>query len=419
MPFSGRTAHHRRTACRACGQEQLVRFLDLGMQPLANAFLRADAEFAAEARYPLALHGCSTCGLVQLVDVIDPEILFRNYIYVTGTSETIAAHNRSYARTVVDLLQLGAGGLVVEAASNDGSLLACFKDLGVRVLGVEPAENIAALAAARGIRTEVAFFDREAGARLRGIHGPAHAVIGNNVLAHVDDPAGFLAGARDLLAAGGLVIVEVPYLRQMLDRTEYDTVYHEHLCYFSITSLLHLCTTVGLRVVRVDHVPVHGGSLRVYAGRAEDHADHDAAVLRMAEAEREAGVTSLARWEQFARGAEAQREALRAELTKLKQAGKTIAGYGAPAKGTTLLNYCGIGTDLLPYTVDRSPLKTHLLIPGVHIPVLPVETILESQQDYLLVLAWNFADEIMSQQAEYRRRGGRFVVPIPFPVVVA
>lgn len=419
MPSSGRNAHHRRTTCRACGQDQLVRFLDLGMQPLANAFLRAETEITAEARYPLALHGCDTCGLVQLVDVIDPEILFRNYIYVTGTSETIAAHNRSYARTVVDLLQLGPGSLVVEAASNDGSLLGCFKDLGVRVLGVEPAGNIAALAAARGIRTEVTFFDREAGPRLRGIHGPAQAVIGNNVLAHVDDPGGFLAGAKALLAADGLVIVEVPDLTQMLDRTEYDTVYHEHLCYFSITSLLQLCTTVGLSVVRVDHVPVHGGSLRVYAGRAEDQAGHDTAVLGMAEAEREAGVTSRARWERFARSAEAQREALRMELRTLKESGKTIAGYGAPAKGTTLLNYCGIGTDLLPYTVDRSPLKTHLLVPGVHIPVLPVETILETQPDYLLILAWNFADEIMSQQTEYRRRGGRFLVPIPFPTIVA
>lgn len=419
MPFSGRNAHHRRTACRACGQDQLVRFLDLGLQPLANAFLRADSEKATEDRYPLALYGCTICGLVQLLDVIDPEVLFRNYIYVTGTSETIAAHNRAYARTVIDLLQLGPGSLVVEAASNDGSLLTCFKELGVRVLGVEPATNIAALAAARGIPTEVTFFGREAGARLRGSHGPAHAVIGNNVLAHVDDPAGFLAGAKALLAEGGLVIVEVPYLKQMLDRTEYDTVYHEHLCYFSITSLLRLCTTAGLRMVRVDHVPVHGGSLRMYAGRAQDHADHDPAVLRMAEAEREAGVTSPARWDQFARDAEAQRAALLAELRKLKQSGKTIAGYGAPAKGTTLLNYCGIGTDLLPFTVDRSPLKTNTLIPGVHIPVLPVETLLDTQPDYLLILAWNFADEIMTQQAEYRRRGGRFLVPIPVPVVVA
>lgn len=412
-------SHHRRLTCRACGETDLSEFLDLGIQPLANAFLRSAAEFGAEARYPLVLCGCTRCGLVQLVDVIDPEILFRNYIYVTGTSETIAAHNRAYARTVVDLLQLGPDSLVVEAASNDGSLLRCFQALGVRVLGVEPAENIAALATARGIPTEVVFFDRDQGRQLRQHHGPAQAVLGNNVLAHVDDPGGFLAGARSLLGEGGLVIVEVPYLGQMLDRTEYDTVYHEHLCYFSIAALLRLCAAVDLAVVRVDHVPVHGGSIRLYAGRSQDHAGHAADVLGMADAEGAAGVTSLARWQQFARDADAQRSALRAELRRLTQAGKTIAGYGAPAKGNTLLNYCGIGPDLLPYTVDRNPLKIHTLTPGTHIPVLPVETILERQPDYLLILAWNFADEILSQQAEYRRRGGQFILPIPLPRIIA
>lgn len=412
-------AHHRRRTCRACGQTELTEFLDLGMQPLANAFLRSESEFAGEARYPLALHGCTTCGLVQLIDVIDPEILFRNYIYVTGTSETMAAHNRAYARTVVDLLHLGPDSLVVEAASNDGSLLSCFQAHGVRVLGVEPAANIAALATARGVPTEAVFFDRDSGERLRRAHGPAQAVLGNNVLAHVDDPAGFLAGARSLLAEAGLVIVEVPYLGQMLDRTEYDTVYHEHLCYFSIAALLRLCSAVDLAVVRVDHVPVHGGSIRLYAGRTQDHPGHADLVLRIAEAEREAGVTGLSRWRQFARDTEAQRIALLAELHRLTRAGKTIAGYGAPAKGNTLLNYCGIGTDLLHYTVDRNPLKVPTLTPGTHIPVLPVETILERQPDYLLLLAWNFADEIMSQQAEYRRRGGQFILPIPLPRIVA
>jgi hypothetical protein len=412
-------AHHRRQTCRACGAAELTEFLDLGLQPLANAFLHSESELAGEARYPLALYGCTACGLVQLADVIDPDILFRNYIYVTGTSETIAAHNRSYAGTVVDLLHLGPGSFVVEAASNDGSLLSCFQQLGTRVLGVEPAANIAALATARGIPTEVVFFDRDSGERLRQIHGPAQAVLGNNVLAHVDDPGGFLAGARNLLAEGGLVIVEVPYLGEMLDRTEYDTIYHEHLCYFSVTALLRLCAAADLVVVRVDHVPVHGGSVRLYAGRTQDHPGHAAEVLRMVAAEREAGLTSLSRWRQFARDTEAQRTALLGELRRLTRAGKTLAGYGAPAKGNTLLNYCGIGTDLVPYTVDRNPLKVHTMTPGTHIPVLPVEAILERQPDYLLVLAWNFADEVISQQAEYRRRGGQFILPIPIPRIVA
>ena len=414
-----RAAHQRRTACRACSRTGLVEILDLGMQPLANAFLRAESEFAGEARFPLALYGCTTCGLLQLVDVIDPEVLFRQYIYVTGTSDTIAAHNRAYAGTVTQLLGLGGGGLVVEVASNDGSLLACFRDLGVRVLGVEPAGNIAAMAVARGIPTENVFFDRAQGERLRQRHGPARAVIGNNVLAHVDDPGGFLSGAKSLLDAGGLVIVEVPYLGEMLERTEYDTIYHEHLCYFSITALLRLCEAAGLVAVRIDHVPVHGGSLRVYAGRREDHPGHDAAVLRLEEAERAAGVTSLACWRRFAEAAGAQRAGLLALLGRLGADGKSVAGYGAPAKGNTLLNYCAIGPDLLPFTVDRNPLKVGTWTPGTHIPVLAVETILERRPDYLLILPWNFAAEIMEQQAEYQRRGGRFILPIPSPRIVA
>jgi len=414
-PAGARPGHHVRTACRACGAQRLVRFLALGDQPLANANLRSLDEAADEAFYPLDVYFCDACSLVQLADVIDPEILFRHYLYVTGTSETIAAHNRGYARTVADLLGLGADDLVVEVASNDGSLLACFRDLGVRVLGVEPATNIAAIARARGVETVGDFFDGPTGARLRGERGAARAVIGNNVLAHVDDTQDFLRGAKALLAPDGLVITEVPYAREMLERLEYDTVYHEHLCYFSVTSLIRLCEAVGLSVVRVDRVPVHGGSLRLYAGLPAHYGPTAAEVRRLADTEHEIGLTSLARWQRFARDVEAQREALLALLRRLKGEGRSLAGYGAPAKGNTLLNYCGIGTDLLPYTVDRSPLKVGTLTPGMHLPVLPVETLGERRPDYVLILAWNFADEIMRQQAEYAAGGGKFIVPIPMP----
>ncbi len=413
-----RPQHRVRAHCRACGEARLTRFLQLGQQPLANANLRSPAEAAGELRFPLDLYFCEGCTLVQLADVIDPELLFRNYIYVTGTSETIATHNRAYAGTVTDLLRLGAGDLVVEVASNDGSLLACFQALGTRTLGVEPATNIAALARAAGIDTVGDFFDGAAGARLRADRGAARAVIGNNVLAHVDDTQDFLRGARALIDADGLVITEVPYAREMLERLEYDTIYHEHLCYFSVTSLLRLCDAVDLVVVRVDETPVHGGSIRMYAGLPSHYRAHGAAVLAMAEAERESGLTSLARWRQFARDVETQRALMVALLERLRGEGKRVAGYGAPAKGNTLLNYCGIGTDLLPYTVDRSALKQGTLTPGMHIPVLPVDAVLERQPDYLLILAWNFAEEVMRQQDEYRRRGGRFIVPIPIPRVV-
>jgi SAM-dependent methyltransferase len=410
--------HVRRDSCRGCGQRQLREVLDLGQQPLANAFLRSESEFAGEGRYPLVLYLCPGCGLVQLADVIDPEVLFGHYIYVTGTSETIAAHNRAYATTVAGLQQLQPDDLVVEAASNDGSLLACFQELGPRVLGVEPAGNIAELARSRGIPTETAFFNAAEAVRLRKLHGPARAVIANNVLAHVDDPLGFLAGGRALLADDGLVIVEVPYLGEMLERLEYDTIYHEHLCYFSVAALLRLAEAADLRVIRIDRVPVHGGSLRVYAAAAVPEAGHASEVLALAEAERLAGLTELGRLRRFAAAVEQNRASLLALLERLQREGRSIAAYGAPAKGNTLLNYCGIGVELVPYTVDRNPLKLGTLTPGMHLPVLPVDVLLERQPEYLLILAWNFAEEIMRQQREYAGRGGRFVLPLPIPQVV-
>ena len=410
--------HHVRARCRACGARALEKFLSLGEVALANAFLASPDEIAGERRYPLEVYLCRSCGLVQLADVIDPEVLFKNYLYVTGTSDTIAAHNRAYAAAVVELARLGPRDLVVEVASNDGSLLRCFRDLGVRVLGVEPAVNIAARATAAEVPTANRFFDLEAAAALRGEHGPARVVIGNNVLAHVDEPVDLLAAAGGLIEPEGFVITEVPELSEFVARLEYDTVYHEHLSYFSVSTLMRVYQEAGLRLERVERVPVHGGSVRAIGRAAEVLREHAGAVRALAEAERAAGLTSLARFERFARDVEAQRAALLALLGGLKAEGRALAGYGAPAKGNTLLEYCGIGPELLPYTVDKSPLKVGRLTPGRHIPVLPVETLLERQPDYVLILAWNFAEEIVRQQAEYARRGGRFIVPIPEPKVL-
>lgn len=410
--------HHKRTTCRACGGRDLELFLPLGDVALANSFLRSPDEFAAERRFPLDVYVCRTCSMVQLLDVIDPEALFRNYLYVTGTSDTIAAHNRGYAKAVVELTGASSRELVVEVASNDGSLLRCFQAHGVRTLGVEPATNIAAKATAAGVPTVNRFFDSRCAAELRAEHGPARAVIGNNVLAHVDEPVDLLRGFKTLLDERGLAIVEVPELAEFVERLEYDTVYHEHLAYFSVTSLMRVCEEAGLRVVRVERVPVHGGSVRVYSAPVERVRDHADDVKALAHAEQHSGIARPERLRQFARDVQAQRAELLALLGDLRARGKSVGGYGAPAKGNTLLNYCGITTDLLPWTVDKSPLKVGLFTPGTHIPVLPAEQLLARQPDYCLILAWNFAEEIRRQQAEYERRGGRFILPLPRPRIL-
>jgi hypothetical protein len=420
MKENNDNAHYLRTTCRSCEGNKLEPFLLLGDQPLANSFLKSPEEFREEEKYPLNVYRCKECSLIQLLDVIAPEVLFRDYIYVTGTSDTIARHNLSYADAVVSSLELGDKDLVVEIASNDGSLLSCFREHGVRTLGIEPARNIAAMARKNGIDTIDEFFSAELAHKVRSDHGAASAVVANNVLAHVDNTQDFLAGCRELIDTDGRVITEFPYLGELLDKMEYDTVYHEHLCYFSVIALMRLYEPVGLVIMHIDRVPVHGGSLRVYAARKSGrYPDHDQAVKDMAESERSKGYHTAEPYDRLARAVQANRESLLALLRSLKSEGKTIAAYGAPAKGNTLLNYCGIDTDLVDYVVDKNPLKVGLYTPGTHIPVKPVSTLENAAPDYLLILAWNFADEIMQQQAEYVGRGGKFILPIPQPRVVA
>jgi hypothetical protein len=410
--------HHKHSRCRVCRSTDLLPFLELGPTPLANSFLEDESDFAGEKAFPLDVYFCENCSLVQILDVIDPEVLFRDYIYVTGTSDTMAIHNRNYARSVVDLMDLGERDLVVEIASNDGSLLKHFQGYGVRVLGVEPAVNIARLAEKSGVPTANLFFNSDTASKIRQEYGPARAVIGNNVLAHVDEVQDFLIGIKHLLAPDGRVVVEVPYLKQLLDHLEYDTIYHEHLSYFTVTSLIRLFDEVGLSILNVEPVPVHGGSLRVYAGLPDFFASHEEAVIDQAKAERHAGLQNPERYHQFASDVESNRRNLVGLLEQLRSKGKSLAGYGAPAKGNTLLNYCRITTELIPYTVDKNPFKVGKLTPGMHIPVFPVETLIQRQPDYVLILAWNFADEIIRQQDTYRQRGGQFILPLPEPKVI-
>ena len=407
----------RRSECRACRGKRLRLFLDLGTVPLANAFLTAEQLAQPELRFPLEVYFCEDCCLVQLVHVVKPELLFSHYLYRTGTNQTIAEHNRRLTEAVANDRKLGAKELVVEIASNDGSLLQCFRERGVRTLGVEPAKNIAQIASDAGIETLNEFFDAASVERILAGHGEASAVIANNVLAHVDATIEFLAHCKKLLGPNGRVIIEVPYLGEMLDKLEYDTVYHEHLCYFSVTALMRLFAEAGLLLDRVDPVPIHGGSLRLW-GKRSDGSGHGASVLEMAEKEKKAGLAIFSRFEEFARRVKQNREELRALLSKLKREGKSMAGYGAPAKGNTLLCYCEIGTDLIPFTVDMSPLKVGLYTPGSHIPVRPVQRIFDEQPDYVVILAWNFAPEIMKFLQPYKDKGGKFILPIPEPKVL-
>lgn len=406
--------HRVRTTCRGCGDEALERFLSLGHQPLANAFLRRPEDADDEPRFPLEVHMCTTCSLVQLADVIAPEVLFAEYIYVTGTSSTMAAHAARFAEDVSRVLSLSEHDLVIEVASNDGSLLRHFKERGARVMGVEPARNIASVAIARGIATDNRFFDATTALSLRASHGAARLVVANNVLAHVDDTLGFLRGCAHLIDEGA-VVVEVPYAGALLEGTEYDTIYHEHLCYFSLTALARVAERAGLGISRVDEVSVHGGSIRVWMTKGSAHGEQARAMMA---SEQLQGLTTLDRWRAFAVRVMENKRALRMLLEQLHGEGKVVVGYGAPAKSSTLLNFCGIDTTLLPFIVDRNPLKVGTLTPGMHIPVLDADALFARGPDYVLILAWNLADEVVEDQRAHRDRGGRFILPIPSPRIM-
>ena len=407
----------RRTTCRSCGGSKLELFLDLGTIPLANSLLTEEQLRQPEPAFPLEVYFCHDCALVQLLHVVNPEVLFSHYLYVSGTSTTLAQHNEKLCDAVTSELHLGAQDLVVEIASNDGSLLKWFRKKNIRTLGVEPAQNIAKMAREAGIETINEFFGAGVAERIGGKYGQASAIIGNNVLAHVDANVAFLTAARKLLKPGGRVIIEVPYLGEMVDRVEYDTIYHEHLCYFSVTALMRLFAEAGLALDRVDHVPIHGGSLRLW-GKHGDAGGHSASVQEQAAREKAVGLAGIARFQEFSKLVQRQREQLLAVLKQLKREGKSVVGYGAPAKGNTLLCYCGVGTDLIPYTVDMSPLKVGLHCPGSHLPVSPTKRIFDEQPDYVLILAWNFAPEIMKFLQPFKDKGGKFILPIPEPKIL-
>ncbi len=404
--------------CRFCGAELRLTVVDLGMSPLCESFLRAEQIRTMEPFYPLHVFACERCWLVQLEAFVPAEEIFTEYAYFSAYSTAWVEHAREYVEMIRGRLGLGGDDLVVELASNDGYLLQHFVGTGVPVLGIDPAANVAEAAEARGVPTLVEFFGRETATRLAAEGRRATLVLGNNVLAQVPDLNDFVAGVKILLRDEGTATFEFPHLLRLVDELQYDTIYHEHFSYFSFATIREILEHHGLEAYDVEELWTHGGSLRVYAQHAGGTHARSAAVGELLAREDAAGLRNPARYARFAEDVKESKRALLDLLIRLRGEGKRIAGYGAPGKGNTLLNYCGIRTDLVDFTVDRNPYKHGLFTPGTHIPIHPPERIAEERPDYLLVLPWNLVEEISAQLEYVAEWGAKLIVPIPLATVI-
>jgi SAM-dependent methyltransferase len=387
------------------------------MSPLSNSFIAADELQATEPVYPLHAFVCDNCFLVQLDEFVSPKQIFSDYAYYSSISESWLEHCKDYTQLMLARFGLDASSQVIEIASNDGYLLQYFVDARIPVLGVEPAANVAAFAMKRGIPTIVKFFGTESAREMVAAGQCADLMLGNNVLAHVPDINDFVAGMAILLKPDGVITMEFPHLLQLMRNNQFDTIYHEHFSYLSLLTVEQIFARHGLQVFDVDELPTHGGSLRIYARHAGDEPVSDS-VIALRKTETDAGLKNLDTYGDFGAKVRETKRSLLDFLNSAKRDGKRVAAYGAPAKGNTLLNYCGIRQDLIEFTVDRSPAKQDLFLPGTHIPVYAPERLCDAKPDYLLILPWNLKEEIMEKMRHIRSWGGKFVVPIPAVEVI-
>jgi SAM-dependent methyltransferase len=401
-------------SCRFCGTKLEYTFVDLGMSPLCESYLSASHLNQMEPFYPLHVYVCENCFLVQLEAYVTREHIFTDYAYFSSYSDSWLEHAKKYTAQMVERFGIGASNFVVELASNDGYLLQYFVEKKVPVLGIEPAANVAAVAVERGVPTLVKFFGQETARELADSGKQADLLLGNNVLAQVPDINDFVAGMKILLKPGGVITLEFPHLQRLMEENQFDTIYHEHFSYFSLLTAERIFAAHGLTIFDVEELPTHGGSLRIFVRHVEDSSKPVTShVTDLRGREESAGYTKMESYSRFAEQVKETKRKLLEFLIQAKRSGKKIAGYGAPGKGNTLLNYCAIRSDFLDYTVDRNPCKHGRFLPGTHVPIFSPERIRETRPDYLLILPWNLKDEIIKQNAFIREWGGKFVVPIP------
>lgn len=398
--------------CIVCNSSDVEMVLDLGETTLANKFVAKEELGQPEPSHPLRVGFCKGCGHVQLTEIVPPPAMFDHYLYISSMSETLKAHLKSLSEAVVQRRGLGTGDLVVDVGCNDGALLSCFKAQGVRILGVDPAANLAELARQKGVETVTAFFGTETARKVVAEHGQAAIITATNTFPHLPYLDDFVGGLDVLLRPDGMFVLEAHYLQDLLDASAFDTVYHEHCSYWALKPMMRLFEARGFEVADVERLPVHHGQLRAWVQR-KGAGPVSPRVAAQAAAEEAAGLDKVTTFHAFAERVQALKTELNATLDRLIAEGLTVVGYGAPAKGNTLLTFLGIGPDRIGYIADKSPLKQGRYTPGTHIPVVPPERLLTDRPDYVLLLAWNFAEEIMEQQAEYRAGGGRFIIPVP------